>query len=247
MLRLYGCVLVLVVMCHTVIGQLDDEERPDEWNPEDMPHPVRNPQHCRLGQKAGFMCDPDGILTERSVELLNWLLRGAYDNDTVCPCSTYWCERTRKGTHISIALINRMKLAETFDDPDTAVMQAASNFALKLQNQFWNFGTCNNDVVIFFSRDDGVLFVSYGQTAALRLNNAVVSYIQGQFGHYFRPGGDIFVGLAEMVVAIRQVLNGNYHYDPNNPNADQLIGGTNHVASGVLATVILALVSRILS
>ncbi|XP_046555926.1 uncharacterized protein LOC124265180 [Haliotis rubra] len=181
-----------------------------------------------------------------------------------------------------------MKLAEAFDDPDTAAMQAASNFALKLQNQHWNFGTCNNDVVIFFSRDDGVLFVSYGQTAALRLNNAVVSYIQGQFGHYFRPGGDIFIGLAEMVIAIRwvviairsnghccqvgshshqikwplpsggkssdqmaiairQVLNGNYYLRPNNPNAEQLVGGTNHVASGVLATVILALVSRIMS
>ncbi|XP_019616728.1 PREDICTED: uncharacterized protein LOC109464231, partial [Branchiostoma belcheri] len=119
------------------------------WAPEDYPDPIRLPELCgRVNWTASFVCDPDGILTSSEADLLDVELITTV-RDTPCPCDT--CPGKNDGYNIAVALMKRMA---TTGSGASSTQVRAQGFAMYLRAVAWDYGRCDEGVVILVSTED---------------------------------------------------------------------------------------------
>ncbi|KAK3098136.1 hypothetical protein FSP39_016506 [Pinctada imbricata] len=87
---------------------------------------------------------------------LDHILNGTYYSDIPCPCSQHKCRFYKNGYAIAVALVKKLKVKAGEDKTEKA-----KKFALSLVREKWRFGECDNNVVILYSADDGVVSVLY--------------------------------------------------------------------------------------
>ncbi|XP_041352502.1 uncharacterized protein LOC121370990 [Gigantopelta aegis] len=234
----------LLVLVPQSLSQLDQDEIQLITQAEQMPNPRRNPQACGLGQRPGFVCDPNGILTHRDIEILDWLLRGLYDNDTRCACSVYYCEGHRhqgKGFHVSLAVVRHLNYDHASNDIHREKLDAASAFARRLQRTYWRRPSregCLNDFIILFALEDNIVFIQAGDVADAALPRSSLEYIITQHGRWFNRGNNYVTGLISIIKHMRIALNDVRFADPQGPSAQQLTGGTGQVIAGLVTSLI---------
>lgn len=195
------------------------------------PNPMTEPTQCgRETVRKSYVCDPELILGPRDQEAsqLDVLIARIVD-ETSCPCSAFSCERHREGYKIGIALTDKMRLDNFVDSDDDDYfdggdertrkiqrnLHAAQLYANEIQRR-WNnstklkFGYCDEDVVIFYSHEDNVLYTSTGRVARLKLTDSLVASI----AHEARETGfrkSVFDGLWKVVNEYRSVFLGIHH------------------------------------
>ncbi|KAK6170792.1 hypothetical protein SNE40_019097 [Patella caerulea] len=230
-------VVVVLIFVGVAFAQLDPDDIPSEWLPEQFPNPKRNPQACGLGNKYGYVCDPNLLLTEKQRLILDWLMEGLVKNDTKCPCSVWACEQKRQGYSVGIALVKKMKIP----DRSRTVLDQAKVFAHYLQSTHWHYGRCEEDIVVLYSKEDEVLQFMAGKTAGAVLTNQVARAIGNHVGGHFREGGNLPYGLYDLGLLLRDVLNGNTMYALA-PKAEAL-----HGSAGSLTVFISTLIMTVLA
>ncbi|XP_071144041.1 uncharacterized protein [Mytilus edulis] len=120
-----------------------DTSHKDSWRKEDFPNPQINIDKCGRNCKKSWICDPSHILSRQSGDELDELIERVSRSGT-CSCSE--CSYP-DGYNIAVALVPSM----SYFGSDAKA--AAQSFAYYLRVN-WDFEECDNNVVIFVSRDD---------------------------------------------------------------------------------------------
>ncbi|XP_078573329.1 uncharacterized protein LOC144860116 [Branchiostoma floridae x Branchiostoma japonicum] len=170
------------------------------WDPADYPDPIRAPELCgRHNWSASFVCDPDGILTTDEANGLDVELITTV-RDTPCPCEE--CPGKNDGYNIAVALMKRMD-----SSGGSTPRVRAQGFAMYLRSVAWDYGRCNEGVVILVSTEDRQIYTATGATAREKLTDDIVDDIYGETREYFTAGmwAD---GLKEMATRYRKVFAG---------------------------------------
>ncbi|RUS86173.1 hypothetical protein EGW08_006067 [Elysia chlorotica] len=179
-----------------------------QWLPDDMHNPINQPRECGLKtDEPSYVCDPNGILGD-DVDSFNWILRDAAYNSTRCPCSNYYCENApgAKGYRIGLALVKQMELEEGANGKRNTAMDQAQLFAQRLEKDLWNFGECQEDIIIFYSKNDQTLALFGGSTASLQLTPYYRQLLAYRSGSRFEDG-KIVEALNNLIYDLKKVLN----------------------------------------
>ncbi|KAL4233423.1 hypothetical protein ACF0H5_008104 [Mactra antiquata] len=187
-----------------------------EWTSQDYPNPQEMPELCgRYTDTPSYVCDPNGLISKKSADFLDHILL-SFQNDTKCPCSAYSCERRQhsKGYIIAIALMRKIKRPDNVKDTPEAKKVLVHQFASDLRLRLWNsWATCDELIVIAFSKEDGILTTVTGSAANRVLSYNVTMAIQTELARFFRTDGNIGQGLHYLTLNYRRVLDG-YDYYP---------------------------------
>lgn len=205
-------IALTLVACTLGLGQTS---RPS-YLPEEYPNPQIRPRDCGFsGTKAGYICDPAGIITRHQLETINWFLEGIAntENPAFCPCSRYHCEHGPRPRFykVAVALVPKLKLPLDSSNREVRPVDQAQIFAYRLENDLWNISSCQEDIVILYSRDDQTLVTMTGEVAGRRLDPYSRKVIHSIVGPHFAEGR-IHEGLLRMIYEIELVLNGNDYY-----------------------------------
>ncbi|GIL52991.1 hypothetical protein Vafri_8709 [Volvox africanus] len=125
------------------------------WSPENYPNPMVDVKSCGRRGVSSWVCDPDGILTYESANVVEGIIKKIYAGEppyALGPCGNLGL----KGYQVAVALMRRMRYV---GDPG----EAAGQFAKSLHDR-WGVGDahCNNGVVLLISINDRQIFVSVG-------------------------------------------------------------------------------------
>lgn len=202
-----GCVLV------ALFGIILAQEVRQAWTRRDYPNPQTNSYDCGRFSKRSYLCDPNKLLSDDEANQLDLVLESVV-NDTKCPCSTYACRTSRTGYVISVALMNKIEEEENYvDDGSSDIgdvidhnLMKARLFAYTLESYTWNFGNCDEDIVILYSREDNALYTMTGEAARGKLRDAHIGEIAMMVMHKFGPNKNIFEGLHDMIMAYKKKL-----------------------------------------
>ncbi|GFS12750.1 hypothetical protein ElyMa_004866500 [Elysia marginata] len=179
-----------------------------QWAPDDMFNPLVNPRDCGLQtDEPSYVCDPNHILGDHLASF-NWILKDAAYNSTRCPCSNYYCENARgaKGYRIGLALVRQMKLQKGSDGKRNTHMDQAQLFAQRLESDLWDMGSCQEDIIIFYSKDDQTLALFGGSTATMKLTPYYRKLLAYRSGSRFEDG-KIVEALNYLIYDLKMVLN----------------------------------------
>ncbi|XP_045197765.1 uncharacterized protein LOC123552288 [Mercenaria mercenaria] len=188
-----------------------------EWTAKDYPNPQDDPEACgRYPDKPSYVCDPNGLISRKAADFLDHILLNL-QNDTKCPCSTYSCEGRQhsKGYIMAIALVEKIYKPENVQDTVDGRKGLVNQFAFDLLRKRWNtWDTCDELIIIAFSKDDRILTTVSGKTPLRVLTDPITKAIQIELARFFRDdGGNVGQGLHYLTMNYRRVLDG-YNYYP---------------------------------
>lgn len=186
-----------------------------EWTAKDFPNPQDDPAACgRYPNKPSYVCDPNGIISTKDADFLDHILL-SLQNDTKCPCSAFSCERRdhSKGYIMAVALIRKIFKPEGVKDTVESRKNLVNQFAFDLLRKHWNtWDTCDELIVIAFSKDDGILTTISGSTPLRVLTSQITNTIQRELARFFRDDGNVGQGLHYLIMNYRRVLDGEHYY-----------------------------------
>lgn len=184
----------------------------DEYDRAHYPNPMNDPEECGRNKRS-YLCDPDSILNPGEADQLDREIERV-TNETKCPCSENSCDsrKYRKGYKIAVALINKMpddKYVQLKEGGDILEnnMEKARLYAYTLLNR-WKIGSCNEGIIIFYSKEDNVLYTMTGDTAAKKLKSTSIGEISMEGRGKF--GSNNFEGLVYLITQYRDVLMDKY-------------------------------------
>lgn len=179
---------VVIATCHSVITQ----SAFSDYTPYTYPDSMTQSELC--GQtKPSFFCDPNNVIArkkssenETSIEEDNFMekellyVRG----ETNCSCLLpMQCQKSPpRGYTISIAVVEKMHLDNNETSRDS-ILQAAKIFADVIRDR-QNRGQCDDDLVIFLSARDQVVYTSIG--SSIRIDDSVIKRISEQGEIFFK-------------------------------------------------------------
>ncbi|KAK3580512.1 hypothetical protein CHS0354_001113 [Potamilus streckersoni] len=179
----------------------------NEWTYNNYPSPFKNPEACRRPEPS-FICDPNEILLARQ-DQVNIVLKKIF-NDTDVPC--YDDTGIKKsGYVVMIALMNKINrtFSSSYTDNTRAIHTEAAWFSYYV-GETWHRDICDENVVILYSKEDGVLYTSTQSLARKKLSDDKVALVNLRNGHYFRSKNrdKILRGLLKVAEAYKLVLEG---------------------------------------
>lgn len=185
----------------------------------EIANPLVDLEKCGRKGMRSHICDPDGIIPVEQAYQLDDIIRSIY-NDTFCPCSHAICRPESQGGYlVGIAVIRAMRLDRSIRRLNTtredqakymdAVLNEARHFAYKLLQE-WKMGRCNEDVLIFFSEHDSVLYTVTHSEARKKLNDDVVGEIAIHSRIHFSHREMIPEGFKEILNDYRRVFLKSY-------------------------------------
>ncbi|XP_062598680.1 uncharacterized protein LOC134260111 [Saccostrea cucullata] len=204
---------------------IDPTTQQKVWSHCGFPNPSFDYALCGLAFTSGehFLCDPDGLLTSQ-IDAIDLALRNIQANtSTLCTSA----DGSSESFTVSIALINRTRIADfssaslcinncgelqpgtnltassLSDGQKTAI---AENFGDYLRTG-WRFGSCGNDVVIFYAQDLNKVHVAVGYKATSLVTSDVIDYIKNTFVSY-KSNGKLAEGLLVIAEKLRITLRG---------------------------------------
>nr|XP_022336711.1 uncharacterized protein LOC111132992 isoform X1 [Crassostrea virginica] len=204
---------------------IDPSTQQKVWSHCGFPNPSFDYALCGLTYTSGehFLCDPDGLLTSQ-IDEIDLALRNIQANTSTL-CSSP--DGDSESFTVSIALVNRTRIADLSsaslcinncgelqpgtnltasslsDSQKTAI---AENFGDYLRTG-WAFGSCGNDVVIFYAQDLNKVHVAVGYKASSLVTSDVIDYIKTTFVSY-KSNGQLAEGLLVIAEKLRTTLRG---------------------------------------
>lgn len=201
-------VIVLTVCWAAVLAQNT------EFSRSDFPNPQTDPQSCGR-QRASWLCDPSGILTNEDATHIEQLIDSFY-NKTSCPCSADACRARPGGYRIAIALVPKMEISQNDQRNENKKrgeaylnLHRARLFAYTLKGM-WNMERCEDGILIFFSAEDNVLYTMVGDVVAQRLGGFRLGEIAMNHRTKMGPGRDNYQGLQAIINDYRSVMFNQY-------------------------------------
>ncbi|CAH8436675.1 unnamed protein product [Dicrocoelium dendriticum] len=202
------CRLFVTLSCTLLLSSITDAEYPLEFTAQVQSYPniMRTKDLC-LPLKGSYehaqtyVCDPDRLLTVNQINRLNSILQEFRNlrsrDDTVC---------TPSNPHpvIAVALVNKLKVGNEIPD---RLLSYASIFAYYLFNE-WNLpSTCHtgsDKMIVFYSKDDGVIYTFAGNLLERKLSSNNLIDIAVQSRVYFSNG--IYEGLTYLIQRYRDAV-----------------------------------------
>lgn len=192
------------MLISTTLSQQDDVRL--SWTRSNYPNPQTQSYDCGRYSKKSYLCDPNKLLSDDEANQLDLVLQGV-QNNTRCPCSTYTCRSSRTGYVIAVALMHHIEEEQDYVDDGTNDVQdvidhhmfKARLFAYTLESYTWNFGNCDEDIIILYSQQDNALYTMTGEAARGKLRDAHIGEITMKVLHKFGPNKKVFEGLHEMI------------------------------------------------
>lgn len=207
--------LLNIVMYKEWLGLVVAQTLPPPRAVLDIANPLVDLEKCGRKGMRSHVCDPDGIIPVEQAYQLDDLIRSIY-NDTQCPCIAAICRPEGQGGYlIGIAIIRAMKLnlgirRLNYSREDQAkymdaVLNEAKRFAFRLLDD-WKMGRCAEDILIFFSEYDNVLYTITRPEARKKLTDDIVSEIAVNSRIYFSHRETVADGFKEILIDYRRVL-----------------------------------------
>lgn len=148
-----------------------------------------------------FVCDPERLLTVHQINRLNGILHTFRDQRSQISTD---CSPLHPTPIIAIALVNKLRVGN--ESPDR-LLDYASIFAYYLFNE-WNLPTSchtgSNKIIVFYSKDDGVIYTFAGNLLKRKLPSKLLVDISVQARVYFSTG--IYEGLAYLIQKYRDAV-----------------------------------------
>ncbi|CAH1800325.1 unnamed protein product [Owenia fusiformis] len=202
-----------LAVCMSTLAQDSPKKDKEAWHRSEFPRPqMRNETRLcgRRNKASSWVCDPANIISYEEANQLDVLI-GQTRNGTKCPCSEWECIRNKLGYTISVALVPAIETDKDADDDVHTRLNDGKLFASILEIRRWNYGRCEEDIVIFYSLNDNVLYTSVGGTAFKVLNHNLITEITMEASNYFGPNRDIARGLRHIISGYRNVFLGRYY------------------------------------
>lgn len=169
-----------------------------------------------------FLCDPEYMVTAQA-DAVDLALKMIQTNTTR---QCYSSSGTSESFIVAVALVDRIRIpdlsgtscintcGELYPTLDTSVRSptdaeksaAMENFANYLRSG-WDLGSCENDVIIFYSQNLSMVHVSVGERATSVVTSDVVTSIKSTFLSY-KQQGRLGEGLLVIAEELRLVLRG---------------------------------------
>ncbi|XP_023242546.1 uncharacterized protein LOC111640730 isoform X1 [Centruroides sculpturatus] len=165
------------------------------WSRERYPNPLLTPSNCSRNDPS-YVCDPDNVLGDGEADKLDFIIT-RIRNDTTCICSG--CELRHPGITIAVALMKSME-----NDESKSGAENAKDFAVYLLEK-WNFGRCDDVVVILVSSVDHQSYVASGSTVFSVLSKELSDKIFESSRAHF-DNGYFYQGLESIVESYYDVL-----------------------------------------
>jgi len=204
---MYSWLLCCVLGALVSVSLQQDAVR-ESWSRSMYPNPRTQPSECGRYMRQSYLCDPNHLLSDDEAIQLDLVLEGVR-NDTRCPCSNHACRTNpRTGYLIAVALMHHIEEEENYvDSGDSDVQEVIDHdlskarlFAYTLERSTWNFGECDEDVIILYSKQDNVLYTITGETVERnrKLTAAHIGEISMMVLDKF-TSGKVFEGLYTMI------------------------------------------------
>ncbi|VDI11430.1 Hypothetical predicted protein [Mytilus galloprovincialis] len=199
-----------------------DASHRDSWRKEDFPNPQINIDKCGRNCKKSWICDPSHILSRSAGDELDELIERV-SRSGKCSCSQ--CSYP-DGYNIAVAIVPSMSYSGS-------AKAAAQSFAYYLRVN-WDFEECDNNVVIFVSRDDRKVYTESGPTAYKILTTECVEEVYNRVKPKLSEGW-YSSALDEMIVQYKTIFErGNCeHIKDNSLSAGAIAGIVIGSLSGV--------------
>ena len=197
------------------------------WQADTYPNPRNQFSLCNR-DKPTWVCDPNNLLQKNEADTLNFVLEEMHSKYTPCPCSAYLCEKKPHGFYMTVILAQEILTGTNTSRP--AVLSHAMNFVSSLKKQFqFKEDRCDEGIILFYSKGNDILLTYTGKAARNILTKDLIREITIRAGKHFEPNEDLSVGLMNMVLYYRQVLN--EHYVPLSPalGGETLIGSASTI------------------
>ncbi|XP_035667249.1 uncharacterized protein LOC118409943 isoform X2 [Branchiostoma floridae] len=195
------CILLMLMVCLSV----SRAQKGAGWTPEAYPNPQTQPALCgrpNTYRNSSWICDPDGILTRWQADELDEYLESVRW-ETPCPCDV--CDGVADGYNIAVALMRSMAVT----DKSHNVSYRAQNFANYLRTTTWDYGSCDEGVVILISQKERRIYTSVSKEVGLKVTpfrrESIYEKRRGLFSI-----DDYQMGLATLVFDYKTVLIGTY-------------------------------------
>lgn len=154
----------------SVFGTTFGERR--TWGVSNFPDPILQPNNC--GRVApSFVCDPDNMLPENKVNVIDDLLKGIYNSTAAC----YATASNVKGYIVMMAVVPKMEKYFTANDSDSMYTRYREamffSYFLGWEKKWGRHSNqCQEMVIILYSIEDGVLYTIAQPTAHRLLTDA---------------------------------------------------------------------------
>ncbi|KAF8384602.1 hypothetical protein PRIPAC_73744, partial [Pristionchus pacificus] len=186
---------------------------PNGWavyTPQTFPNSITDYVACQMPGES-FLCDPnrilDGNVTDAHQQLDHSL--NSIRSTTQCACTSmdenFGTCKGEGGYIVSLALVDKIAL-DANNDNKIDRTQAAMKFANTLRS-IQDRGQCDDDILIFLSRQDQVMWTSTGQIAERALTSELINEVTLNAENYFVKG-QYTAGLQYTLEKYGQILRG---------------------------------------
>eukprot|EP00884_Botryococcus_braunii_P012507 jgi/Botrbrau1/21257/Bobra.39_2s0049.2 len=142
------------------------------WTPDSFPNPTVDTEKCGRKGVRSWICDPDGVLSYNSANIVEGTLReiaAAAEPFSSSGCSSISPDAV-KGYQVAVALMKNME-----GHPGDTAEYTAATFAADLFEN-WGIGSkdCSNGVLLLLSTGDRQIYIKAGAVAAKELTNSQI-------------------------------------------------------------------------
>lgn len=190
------------------------------WNKEEYPNPQQSPKFCQRSHPS-LVCDPDSILTKEQAEKLDQLTAQTSNNLTKCYCQV--CPEGEGGVVVGVALAKNIFRA--YNSPKAPDSDEFADFVRRR----WQYGTCDNTVLILLVADQTEITISMGVIAAKHLSEEFLQQLVMSHKTEFEQH-KLYEGLVNIVGGMRTLIHSNKA--PTTPLDGGAGGGVKAVGDG---------------
>lgn len=209
--KLLVITVALACIVPAVMSQQRDRnsKRVFQWNVHQYPDPFSYDTYSRCGRhNKSNICDPNNLIpdsrpccTADQIDKLIWKVF----HETRCTC--HKCTQNMHGYVIRVAVMPRMESIFKHGNTTEDLLKNAQMFAYMLTQKWAMGGSCNESVLILFSRYDGVLYTVTLPLAREVLKDEYVKRITISVRHLFDNDETIGVGLYEMITRYMKIFD----------------------------------------
>ncbi|GMR59803.1 hypothetical protein PMAYCL1PPCAC_29998, partial [Pristionchus mayeri] len=180
------------------------------YTPQSYPDSISDFAACQMPGES-FLCDPnrilDGNVTEAHRQLDHSL--NSIRSTTQCACTAadanFGVCKGEGGYTVSLALVDKIAL-DANNDNKVDRINAAMKFANTLRG-IQDRGQCDDDILVFLSREDQVMWTSTGDVAGRALTVELINEVTLNAETYF-VRGEYTAGLSYTLDKYGQILRG---------------------------------------
>ncbi|XP_070189325.1 uncharacterized protein [Littorina saxatilis] len=190
----YGMLVVCALVCVLPAAWSQQVFR---WKVQDYPDPFSFDTYTQCGRSnKSNICDPNTIIAKKEADEIDSLIWSVY-RESRCDCQS--CIRNSHGYVIRVAIMPRMESIYKHGNTSQDRLKDAQMFSYILTRNWAMAGSCNESLLILYSRYDGILYTLTLPQARHVLEDEAVKRITMQVRPLFDDETMVGKGLKEMI------------------------------------------------